>query len=109
MAFREFMTEFGCPQKRASPVYCDSAGTILKTSSGKSDKRSLYMRKRTTFVKYAQFNAEVALLKVRTDDNRADILTKILQATHYARLRDMILNVKNIAANIHAFVQWQIP
>ena len=67
------------------------------------------MRKRTTFVKYAQFNAEVALLKVRTDDNRADILTKILQATHYARLRDMILNVKNIAANIHAFVQWQIP
>ena len=46
---------------------------------------------------------------MRTDDNRADILTKVLQASHYMRLRDMILNVKNIAANIHAFVQWQIP
>ena len=90
-------------------MYCDSAGTILKTSSGKSDKRSLYMRKRTTFVKYAQYHEDVALLKVCTEDNCADILTKVLQATPYARLRDVILNVKNIAANIHSFVQWQIP
>ena len=105
---REFMRELGHPQLLASPVYCDNASSVLKSASGKADKRSLYMRKRTTFVQRAVEWADVTVIKIRTELNRADILTKVLAAKTYARLRDTILNVRSAAVNIHAFVSHQL-
>ena len=43
-----------------------------------------------------------------TELNRADVLTKVLSPKVFAKMRDLILNVRRAAANIHSYVQHQI-
>ena len=107
MAFKEFMTEFGYPQEMASPAKCDNAGGVFKATAGKSDKRSMYMRRRVKFVQEAEKLGLTITIKVRTEDNRADILTKMLSSKTYARMRDKIMNVANVAVNIHIIIKHQ--
>ena len=107
MAFKEFMTEFGYPQERASPAKCDNAGGVFKATAGKSDKRSMYMRRRVKFVQEAEKLGLTITIKVRTEDNRADILTKMLSSKTYASMRDKIMNVANVAVNIHIIIKYQ--
>ena len=102
------MAELGSPQLQASPVHCDNSGSVQKVAGGKSDKGSLYMRRRNTFIQYASEQRLAAVTKIATELNRADILTKILSYKVYARMRDLILNVRASAANVHRFVQWQV-
>ena len=105
---RDFVRELGHPQQLASPIHCDNAASVLKAASGKSDKRSLYMRKRTTFVQHATEFEAVTVVKISTELNRADVLTKVLSPKVFAKMRDLILNVRRAAANIHSYVKHQI-
>ena len=65
------------------------------------------MRRRVKFVQEAEKLGLTLTIKVRTEDNRADILTKMLSSKTYARMRDKIMNVANVAVNIHIVIQWQ--
>ena len=65
------------------------------------------MRRRVKFVQEAEKLGLTLTIKVRTEDNRADILTKMLSSKTYARMRDKIMNVANVAVNIHIIIQWQ--
>ena len=66
------------------------------------------MQKRIKFMQDAERWGETIVTKIRTDDNRADILTKKLSTKLYKRMRDKILNVKAAAVKIHAFVRHQV-
>ena len=107
LGFRDLCTEIGYPQSLPSPVHCDNAGGVFKATEGKSDKRSLYMRRRTRFVQDAEQLGAVAITKIRSALNRADLLTKKLNAKTFKSLRDMMLNVRAAAANLHFFVGLQ--
>ena len=107
LGFRDLCTELGYPQSLPSPVHCDNAGGVFKATEGKSDKRSLYMRRRTRFVQDAEQLGAVAVTKIRSALNRADLLTKKLNAKTFKSLRDMMLNVRAAAANLHVFVALQ--
>ena len=39
-------------------------------------------------------------MQIPSEDNKADILTKVLGTKLYKRLRDVLLNVQNAAAHI---------
>ena len=66
------------------------------------------MRKRTTFVQHATEFEAVTVVKISTELNRADVLTKVLSPKVFAKMRDLILNVRRAAANIHSYVKHQI-
>ena len=66
------------------------------------------MQKRIKFIQDAERWGETLVSKIRTDDNRADILTKMLSTKLYKKMRDTILNVKAAAVNIHACVRHQV-
>ena len=65
------------------------------------------MRRRTRFVQDAEQLGAVAVTKIRSALNRADLLTKELSAKTFKSLRDMMLNVRAAAANLHVFVALQ--
>lgn len=65
------------------------------------------MRRRVRFVQEAEKLGLTITIKVRTEDNRADILTKMLSSKTYARMRDKIMNVANVAVNIHIIIKHQ--
>ena len=66
------------------------------------------MRRRTRFVQDAEQLGAVAITKIRSALNRADLLTKKLNAKTFKSLRDMkMLNVRAAAANLHFFVALQ--
>ena len=108
MGTREFACEIGYPQVRPSPAFVDNSGALFKATQGKADKKGMYMRKRVKFLQEAERWGVAAITKIRTDDNRADILTKMLSTKLYKKMRDKILNVKAAALNIHAIVRHQL-
>ena len=65
------------------------------------------MRRRTRFVQDAEQLGAVAVTNIRSALNRADLLTKKLNAKTFKSLRDMMLNVRAAAANLHFFVGLQ--
>ena len=78
-----------------------------------TNKGSLYMHAAVEHVHPVRIRAAAGGRdqdQIATDLNRADILTKILSYKVYARMRDLILNVRASAANVHRFVQseWQV-
>ena len=104
VAMREYMTGMGYPQLRPSIILGDNSGTIAKSTDSVSDKRSLYMRRRITFILMAKQAQAVRMQWVPSELNRADILTKGLSAKAFSRLRDVIMNVGKMAVRLHHFV-----
>ena len=76
-----------------SSVKCDNDGTVLKSASATSDKRSLYMKRRVSFISEAQKTEETVVEPIASADNRADVLTKALAAPLFAKLRNMLHNI----------------
>ena len=93
LALRAFVHELGYPQLQPSGVKCDNDGTVLKSASAASDKRSLYMRRRVSFISDAQKSEESVVEPIASAENRADVLTKPLAAPVFAALRDMLHNI----------------
>ena len=63
--------------------------------SGSSFKRSLYMHRRADFIQKAQSRRAIRVVKIASEENRADILTKQLSPRAYARLRHKLQNVRH--------------
>jgi hypothetical protein len=99
-----FLTEIGVPQTKPSLCNSDNVGTVLKAASATSDKRSLYMRRRISFIQEAQIQSEVDVGHMPTDDNRADILTKALAFKIFARHRHTLLNTSRLVLNLHTAI-----
>ena len=78
-----------------------STGPLVKIAASKlSDKEGLYIKRRKVFIQEAVEREEVEIIQIPSADNKADILTKILGAKPYRRLRDLLLNVTSIASNV---------
>ena len=93
------------PQPHRNGSTCDNDGTCRKAASSASDKRSLYMKRRVSFIEQAQKAGRVRVVYIKSADNRSDILTKALEAKAFSKLRNLILNVSRSAKGIHAHVQ----
>ena len=101
-ALRSFLTEVGYPQELPSPIYCDNDGTVLKAASARSDKRSLYMRRRVEFCLESQAQGHTLVTEIASADNRADLLTKALKTEVFQKLRGVLMNVARSNANLRS-------
>ena len=89
---------------RPSPCRCDNDGTVLQSANVKSDKRSLYMKRRKSFVQEAQLAGETELTGISSANNRADILTKALDPKLFKRMRGWLMAVERSVRGVHAHV-----
>ena len=105
IAYRMYLSEIGWPQLVASAIHCDNMGSVLKAASGNSDKRALYMKRRVQYIQNNQDTGESRVEHVPTDLNRADILTKPMTGQQFLRMRDMMMNTRAAATNIHAWTR----
>ena len=93
VALRMFASELGYPQLAPSVLRCYNSGTVSKAAAAASDKRSLYMKRRITFVQEAQALEECSVQHIRSEQNRADILTKVLKMPLFGAMRAMLHNL----------------
>ena len=100
VSHRAWMSEMGLPQLRPSPVECDNSGSVKIAASKQSDKEGLYLKRRKIFIQEAVTSQEVEVVQIPSEDNKADILTKILNSKQYKRLRDKLMNISAAADNI---------
>ena len=90
----------GHPQLRPSRIECDNSGSVKIAASKLSDKEGLYLKRRKKFIQEAVERGEADVVQIPSEDNKADILTKVLSTKVYRRLRDILLNVKTSADHI---------
>ena len=81
---------------RASILGCDNDATVKVAFSAASVKRDLHTLHKTAFIQETQADGEILPTKVRSEDNRSNILSKIIREPMvFKRERDVLLNVKN--------------
>ena len=96
IAMRGLSTEIGSPMTRASVIGCDNDASVKVAFSAGSVKRDLHTMHKKAFIQETQAEGQILPAKVRSEDNRSNILSKIIrEPTQFKRERDMLLNVKN--------------
>ena len=89
-------TEIGSPMTRASVLACDNDASVKVAFSAASVKRDLHTMHKTAFIQETQADGEILPTKVRSEDNRSNILSKVIrEPTIFKRECDILLNVKN--------------
>ena len=102
------MGSIGFPQARPSPCKTDALG-VERGANGTVGEKSTYLKKRITFIREARLAEEIEVSHIRGDSNRADILTKGLGAKLYKKMRDAVLNVRQMALRVHERVSFYTP
>mgnify|MGYP004059087955 CR=1 FL=1 len=98
----------GAINLRKFVVGCDNSGAVAVGGSAASERQGLYLRRRSSFVQEAHERKEIKVVQVSSDENKADILTKVLPVKQFKKLRNVLMNlatsVKQVAAHVHEFV-----
>ena len=87
------LRDFGICQK-AVTVHCDSSSAISLTKHQVFHERSKHIDVRLHFVRDEVNKGEVKIQKVGTEDNPADMLTKVLPVSKYAHCLDLVAVVQ---------------
>ena len=96
VAMRGLSAEMGCPSSRSSVVGCDNSASVSIAGDAASQKRDLYGLLKSEFIQSAQAADEISVAKIRTENNRSNILSKpIYSVTDFRRERDVLMNLKN--------------
>ena len=84
-----FMDQLGFPLDRPLEVLCDNEAAISVANGGDLPfKKAKHMNVKYHKIKdYADFN-ELAVTKVTSEDNLADVLTKVLPKARFEALSD---------------------
>ena len=67
------------------------------------------MKRHVKFIQECQRVGEVVVVYLQSDANSANILTKPVSTKVFETLRDVILNVRRTAVNLHAIVASKMP
>ena len=92
-AFRDFAGELGFPQEEPTLLDCDNSAVCAMAGNEGSFKRSLYLARRVRFLQQLGRRGVIKVRKIGTDDNIADLLTKVLAIKRFKVLRHRMLNV----------------
>lgn len=94
-AHQLFCQEIGYPQEEAPALRCDNAAVVAIAASGSAFKRSLYMARRARFLQEMQRRRRSRVAKVASEDNVADVLTKVFSTKSFKRARHKLLNLRH--------------
>ena len=88
---RGILSEMGFPQEEPTPIMEDSQGAIDLSVSSRHHARTKHIRIRYHFIRQLIGQGELALVKVSTDHQLADLLTKPLSRPRFLKLRDRMM------------------
>ena len=89
----EFVGELGHAMSEPAELECDCAAVVSISASQASFKRSLYLARRVRYLQDLARRGKLKLVKVGTDDNVSDILTKILTKKQFVKHRHCLLGL----------------
>lgn len=81
--------DFGVKQTTVR-IFCDNQSTIFLTKNPQFNNRTKHIDIKFHFVRESIEKGEVEVLKVHTDDNAADLLTKPLPQLKFQRCLEMV-------------------
>eukprot|EP00965_Chrysotila_dentata_P249586 6208971-Pleurochrysis_carterae.AAC.1 len=70
----------GREEVRATPMYADNSGAVELSKERRSCQRSRHVDRRDLKVRVYVAHGEIEVRKIGTDDNGADVFTKLLPA-----------------------------
>jgi hypothetical protein len=81
--FRDHLSSLGIDQSVETPIFSDSASTLLAVENTSSLKNALHLVRRTYFMRMAKIEGEITFYRVVGKENPADVLTKYLTAPYF--------------------------
>ena len=92
--FRGLLKEMGLPQNEPSPIDVDNSGAVELSRDLKSCHRSRHVDRRYFKVRELTYEGEVAVRKIDTKLNPADVLTKPLPQDAFDRHVKTLMNLE---------------
>ena len=96
---RGYLREIGLPQDEPTPFMVDAKNVLTLVQNLISSKLTRHITRRELIVREREVEGEIVVTKVHTDDNLADMFTKVLDRTPYSKLRGLVLNTVVRAAS----------
>lgn len=90
MWLRRLLHELGCSQHESTPIYCDNGITIKLSKNPVMHGRSKHIDIRFHFLCELTGKEEVNLIHYWTQEQIADILTKLLQLDGFRRMHNLL-------------------
>ena len=90
---RGFLAEIGLPQSTPTPFFVDAKNVLTLVHNLISSKLTRHISRRELIVREREVQGEVEVMKVATDDNVSDMLTKSLDRVPYTKLRRLLMNI----------------
>eukprot|EP00965_Chrysotila_dentata_P166186 5486817-Pleurochrysis_carterae.AAC.2 len=85
---RGLLAEMGVEETRATPVYVDNSGAVELSKEWRSCQRSRHVDRRDLKVREYVAHGNIEVRKIGTDDNVADVFTKLLPtAVHHKHVK----------------------
>ena len=90
---RGLCDELGLPQSGPTRMRVDAQNVLTIASNFVSSKQTRHIARRELIVREREIEGHLKLEKVPTEDNIADMLTKVLDRVPFEKLRKLLLNV----------------
>ena len=85
--------EMGLPQEEPTILECDNSGAVELAKDRKSCHRSRHVHRRYFKVRELHARGDIKMVKIATQDNSADVLTKPLPADVFAGHLEWLMGV----------------
>ena len=89
---RGYLREIGLPQDEPTPFMVDAKNVLTLVHNLISSKLTRHITRRELIVREREVEGEIAVTKVDTSDNLADMFTKVLDAVPFGKLRKLVMN-----------------
>jgi hypothetical protein len=90
---RGYLAEIGLPQERPTPFMVDAANVITLSQNLVSSKQTRHISRRDLIIREREQEEVIAVTKVGTADNLADMFTKVLDRFPFETLRKLTMNI----------------
>ena len=90
---RGFLEEIGLRQATPTPFYVDAKNVLTLVHNLISSKLTRHISRRELIVREREVSEDVQVVKVASEDNVADMLTKALDRVPYVKLHKLLMNI----------------
>ena len=98
---KKLMFDLALVQEKPTPIYCDNKSILLIAKNPMFHGRTKHFKIKFHVVREAQSELEVLLVQCSSEDQLADILTKLLFRNRFEKMRSLIgmMSLEEFAAN----------
>jgi hypothetical protein len=89
---RGFLAELGYPQLEPTVIYVDNTAAITLAEKFNLSNNSAHLVNKLNYIHQEITNGNIKLLYINTENQIADILTKLLPTPQFLKLEDILLN-----------------